>query len=44
MYTPTYEEAYLCRSGKRTCEYGICDECSLLNEGESEEEKDEEQE
>lgn len=43
MYTPTFEESYLCMTGKKSCEYGICDECTLHNK-EAEEEEDEEQE
>lgn len=43
MYTPTFEESYLCMTGKRSCEYGVCDECTLHVKQEEGEEVDEEQ-
>lgn len=29
VYIPTEEEAYNCVTGRSSCEYGICSECSV---------------
>lgn len=42
MFEPTEEEKRKCMHGEESCEYGICSECSLYYDEESEEDKSEE--
>ena len=42
MYEPTDDEIVCCMTGIRSCDFGICSECSLCKGGEEENDETEE--